>query len=568
MSRSKKITIPALRRRLQSSFDYQKRQAEKYWKGFNRLVNGLFRQPESDVFHTRDDKRRMPAKVNYVNPIFWLIQSALLVARYVQSRQYSNVFRSMPAILGFVFPVVLSLWIAPDFDQELDTARSQMSRAEAANELDLAEFYARKVCAMLPDESGAWMRLAVIRDRQGRSADAENIAIEKGVSRGYIPAAEWLANRRFSAVVGNPEPDPALEKELVDGLKWIITRREDDVRANFMLGTYLLYRGESLEARAVLRRVTMLPKGNFPEAWYSLAVVEGQLGDAKQSQEAASLAADGFLDRDSVEDFKVESFMQLVRSLLLAQREQEAIQLIQQKNADFTQYASEFRQLTGEVFAAWSQRLRKASTRSPEDVQQALKLISQAINAAPAAPIVVNELVALAGCSEIPDTTLDQHLDEALAAGVSPGVIHFIKGARCISKNPPDIENGLQHLQLAEEHNPGMPGLLNNIADAIVESKTPDLDQALRLVNQALALMPDEPHVHDTRGKIYLRMGEPMKAIADFEKALKSDDLRPIAHARLAEAWRAIGNSQRSAFHEAMVESHRKVIEKRNTRTP
>ena len=567
MSQSKKL-IPALRRRLRSSFDYQKRSAEKYWKGFNQAVNGLFKQPESDVFRSRDDKRRMPAKLNYINPVFWLIQSALLVVRYVQSRHYSNVFRSLPAVFGFVSPVVLSLWIAPDFDQELQAARNQMSRAETDDNLERADFFARKVCAMLPDESGAWMRLAVIRDRRGLPAEAENIAIEKGVLRGYIPAAEWLANRRFSAVVGNPDPDPAIEKELVDGLKWIISRREDDVRANFMLGTYLLYRGDALEARSVLRRVTMLPKGSFPEVWYSLAVVEEQLGDSKQSQEAASLAADGFLTRDVVEDFKVESFMQLVRSLLLAHREQEAIQLIQQKNSDFTQYAKEFRQLTGEVFAAWSQRLRTASGRSPEDVQEAVKLISQAVVAAPAAPIVVNELVALAGCSEIPDTTLDQHLDEALAAGVSPGVIHFIKGARCISANPPNIEAGLQHLQLAETHNPGMPGLLNNIADALVESKNPDLDQALRLVNQAIVLMPDEPHVHDTRGKIFLRMGEPVKAIADFEKALKAEDLRPIAHARLAEAYRAIGNTQRSAFHEAMVESHRKVIEKRNGRTP
>ncbi len=566
MSRTHEQSMPKLRRKLLLRWAKQKRTLLVFGKALGRATRRVFRLRESEVKVSNDDRRRMPARLSYLNPIFWITQSAMLVIRYVQSRKYRSVIRGVPALSGFLFPAVLSLWIAPSFDEELQQATSRLSRAQTAEDLALADFYARKVCAMIPDESAAWMRLAVVRDLQGKPAEAERLAIEKGVKRGYVPAAEWLADRRFAAVVGNPDPDPQLEKELVEGLKWIIARRDQDVRANFMLGTYLLYRSQLLEARPVLRQLTTLPRGNFPEALYSLAVVEGQLGDQEAARTAAGLAADGFLKRDSLKEFQVESFMQLVRSLLIARRENEAIQLIQQKHRDLPAYVNQFRQLTGEVFATWSRRLRTAAGRTSEDVQKALTAISQAVVAAPMSPVVTDELVALAGVSEISDAMLDEHLRAALDAGVSPGVIHFIQGTRCIARDPPDIAAGLQHLQIADTHNPGMPGLLNNMADAIVESDNPNLSQALNLVEQALKLLPNQPHIYDTRGKILLRMGEPLKAISDFELALQAEELRPAALAKLAEAYRALGDEQQSAYHKAMVDSLRRTLLKRSER--
>jgi tetratricopeptide (TPR) repeat protein len=566
MSSKREFSIPKLRRQLLLRWATYKRRLEALGKSLGRISRSIFKLRESEVAISRDDRRRMPARLSYINPVFWIVQSALLIIRYVQSREYGNVIRGLPAVSGFVFPVVLSLWIAPSFDTELQQAYSRLSRAQAAEDLTVADFFARKVCAMLPDESAAWMRLAVVRDLQGKSAEAEQLAIDKGVKRGYVPAAEWLADRRFAAVVGNPSPDPQLEKELVEGLKWIVARRDADVRANFMLGTYLLYRSQLLEARPVLQHLISLPKGNFPEALYSLAVVEGQLGDEEAARTAAGLAADGFLKRDALKEFRVESFMQLVRSLLIARRETEAVQLIQQKNLELPSFQAQFRQLTGEVFASWSKRLRTSAGRSSEDIQKALTAISQAVIAAPSSPMVATELVELAGVSEISDETLDEHLRTALDAGVSPGVIHFIQGTRCIARNPPDIEAGLQHLKIADTHNPGMPGLLNNMADAIVESQKPDLKQALTLVEQALKLLPNQPHVHDTRGKILLRMGDPLKAISDFELALQAEELRPSAHAKLAEAYSALGDPQQAAYHKAMVDSLSKSLQKRSER--
>jgi Tfp pilus assembly protein PilF len=61
-------------------------------------------------------------------------------------------------------------------------------------------------------------------------------------------------------------------------------------------------------------------------------------------------------------------------------------------------------------------------------------------------------------------------------------------------------------------------------------------------------------------------MGDPLKAISDFELALQAEELRPSAHAKLAEAYSALGDPQQAAYHKAMVDSLSKSLQKRSER--
>jgi tetratricopeptide (TPR) repeat protein len=205
-----------------------------------------------------------------------------------------------------------------------------------------------------------------------------------------------------------------------------------------------------------------------------------------------------------------------------------------------------------EVYVAHSSRLRLLSARSSEDLAIAIDCIAKAMEISPESTEVTDELVALAGLRDVSDALLDQQLQTALNSGVSPGLVHFILGTRAMSATPPNIESAMQHFALTATHSPGMPGLLNNLADAICEQPDGNLEQALSFVNQAIAFLPDQPRVFDTRGKIYLRQKEWLKAVADFEKALADEDLRLAAHERLAEAYEGLGNVSQAAFHRGM----------------
>jgi len=244
--------------------------------------------------------------------------------------------------------------------------------------------------------------------------------------------------------------------------------------------------------------------------------------------------------------------VQVIRALVLAQKESDAARQINEVALKHPELVESLRPLLVEVYVAHSSRLRQLTARSSEDLAIAIDCIAKAMEIAPESAVVTDELVALAGMRDLSDELLDQQLQTALNAGVSPGLVHFILGTRAMSATPPNIESAMQHFALTETHNPGMPGLLNNLADAICEQPDGNLEQALTLVNQAIKFLPDQPRVFDTRGKIYLRQKEWLKAIADFEKSLADEDLRLLAHERLAAAYEGLGNASQAEFHRGM----------------
>jgi predicted Zn-dependent protease len=79
------------------------------------------------------------------------------------------------------------------------------------------------------------------------------------------------------------------------------------------------------------------------------------------------------------------------------------------------------------------------------------------------------------------------------------------------------------------------------------------------MVSQAVKYLPDQPAVYDTRGKILLRLGRTLEAIADFERGLSDRQNPEKVHEHLAKAWEQAGNSQKAAIHRAMVDELRKT---------
>ena len=83
MSRSRDFSIAKLRRNLLLRWATQRRRFEAFAKSFGRFTHELFKLRESEVSVSRDDRRRMPARLSYINPIFWVVQSVMLMIRYV-----------------------------------------------------------------------------------------------------------------------------------------------------------------------------------------------------------------------------------------------------------------------------------------------------------------------------------------------------------------------------------------------------------------------------------------------------------------------------------------------------
>ena len=561
MSRRRKIWKPLAR--FGKSISSGWKQASK---GTNSTLSKLTSFSEQPLVVGGSVTRRRPNYANFVNPLFWINEAFWFVARYLKSRNLVAGIQGAPAVLGMVAPLMAAFWFSSSANDQTIYATARMNYHVNRGQLDEADFYARKLCFLAPDNPDVLLARAQLLGQMDREDEAQAIALQLASERESVAAVEWLSEKELQDIRSSDDVDPERDRQLERWLTWIINRDPEHFRANFMLGTLRMMRGQHVTAIPPFRTVAngFLRAGDrdrhlLPETWYSLALCYKATGATEESQANASLAADAFLERDALSTFDIRRTLRTLQALIMAAREPEAALLIEeaiprQQKAGELFDVERLKWLLGEVYAQQCKRLRSKDRRQARDVAEAVEALYKGLAAAPKNPVVEEELIAFACSKDIGNDNLEQQLTVAQDSGVSPGLIHFIRGTRAITSVPPDTEAAKQQFKLAQAHNPDYPGLLNNLADAMAESEDADLSVALQLVNEALEMMPGQPHFHDTRGKILLRMGRTVDAVTDFENALAAPEIRETVHTSLAKAWRKLGNETEAARHENQAE--------------
>ena len=118
-----------------------------------------------------------------------------------------------------------------------------------------------------------------------------------------------------------------------------------------------------------------------------------------------------------------------------------------------------------------------------------------------------------------------------------------------------DLAKAELHLEQALRLNPNTPEVLNNLAWVLANSKPPQLDRALVLVNAAVNALPDHPELRETRGQILARLQRWQDALPDLETALHDLGSRGNIHGSLATIYEHLGDEDMSAKHRKLAES-------------
>src|SRR5262249_24578172 len=126
-------------------------------------------------------------------------------------------------------------------------------------------------------------------------------------------------------------------------------------------------------------------------------------------------------------------------------------------------------------------------------------------------------------------------LERLLATGKASAVVHFALGVQAWRRGRPT--EAQIHWEAALDLAPYLVVAANNRAILLAESAPPALPRALELVTRALTRAPDEPAFHDTRGRIFMRMGRWQEALADLEAALPKREDDPHLHELLGEVY-------------------------------
>ncbi len=144
-----------------------------------------------------------------------------------------------------------------------------------------------------------------------------------------------------------------------------------------------------------------------------------------------------------------------------------------------------------------------------------------------------------------------------LVLGRNVGLCHFILGTNAWKHDRK--EEALVHLEIAHKANPTYPMIANNLAWVLTEGPKPDLPRALKLVESALAVNPNDARFRGTRGHVLAKMERYKEALPDLEASLPAFPNEPLVHERLTLVYSKLGDLN-------LAEQHRKLAEEKRRR--
>jgi len=95
--------------------------------------------------------------------------------------------------------------------------------------------------------------------------------------------------------------------------------------------------------------------------------------------------------------------------------------------------------------------------------------------------------------------------------------------------------------------NPGQPQVLNYLGYSFVE-KGINLDEALEMIEQAVAANPDSGYIVDSLGWVQFRLGQYSDAVGNLERATELEPVDPIVNDHLGDAYWAVGRKIEAEF--------------------
>ncbi|MBT8423727.1 MAG: tetratricopeptide repeat protein, partial [Silicimonas sp.] len=95
--------------------------------------------------------------------------------------------------------------------------------------------------------------------------------------------------------------------------------------------------------------------------------------------------------------------------------------------------------------------------------------------------------------------------------------------------------------------NPDQPQVLNYLGYSLVEQKT-KLDEALDMIERAVAARPDSGYIVDSLGWVLYRLGRYDEAVGHMERAAELMPIDPVVNDHLGDVYWAVGRGREAEF--------------------
>lgn len=139
----------------------------------------------------------------------------------------------------------------------------------------------------------------------------------------------------------------------------------------------------------------------------------------------------------------------------------------------------------------------------------------------------------------------DRALEITETTGASSWFLHY---ARAISYERQDNwEQAEADFRAALELNPGQPQVLNYLGYSLVEKRI-KLDEALEMIERAVAASPNSGYIIDSLGWALYRLGRYPEAVPHMERAVELMPVDPVVNDHLGDVYWAVGRTREAEF--------------------
>ncbi len=475
-------------------------------------------------------------------------------ARYLISRSFSNPYGRAAAATTATVAVFSGLLVAGavygalryGVNARTTAQRSAYQAAVERGDLDSASQVLNTLLAAAPQNQEYRFQQGLLEFSRGNQ-DAASAAMRSLVTDNHhLSATRWLLANDFDLLAVASWSDEQ-RSEFEQLAETVISQTDVSVanEGKLLMSKYLLASGVPSDALRYLNELV----NDHPTSALTAATICLQQGKVAAARAHAEKAKTFFTNELNSHPNDVAMRLDLARALIVLSQEEQALRELS-SGFQLTE-DPRLRLASAEAMVIWAARLGRESGETDQTLLNRLQLLHRASQCAPQDARVNAAIIQLVlECKENKSEQVAA-LRKATAQGIDPESVHFARGTLALLEGR--AEEAQTHLSQAAQHGTQLPATLNNMAMAIYHSTDGDLDYALKLADKAVELLPEHPYLHDTRGRVLLKLQRYSEAITSLEKGLSAPELRPEIYSNLAISYRQLGDTSTAREMESLL---------------
>jgi Flp pilus assembly protein TadD len=464
----------------------------------------------------------------------------LLAGRYWGSlRRAAPMMAAAPAVIVLV-ALGLLLAYAAFVPAEIRTRYLTAARDALANDrIDLAKVYYGRLLeqgeAIDPQDRMNW---AGILANNGEFIAAQRIVDSMAPEdrAGFGPAHRQKAIQLVGGLSTSSDP------QQLERLQWHLKNIGTDgsVEVHKMWAAFYFAVGQP---RPALERLVQAAERD-PAMWFGLAGVATKMDDQQLQKTALSNAEKFYLAQLEKNPFATDQRDLLVRTLLAADRVDEAQAVIDQ-GLKLQDIPAIHRSAANVLLY----RFDRISTNGDASFEERNRLLAAAFEHDPNYPEIYHRLVAMYQELDSADRrdALRENLEALIAEGNVTPFAHFSLGS--FDWIDGDRESAIWHLEKAYQLDPDLLEVANNLAWVIAADEHADLDRAHDLASSVVRRAPDRARFRDTLATILMKQERWDEALIEYERLLPTAPNKPRIHANLAQIYAELGKESLANLH-------------------